>query len=86
MSSIFVCPCCGGISKISWHPLSLVVIVQKVVVNKYEFVRFGGGVGLGFDVFETFSYIASGASYHATTEFQTILIRSQNEQILNDIK
>jgi len=40
---------------------------KKVLVNKYEIVRFGGGVGLGFGVFETFSYIALGASYHATT-------------------
>lgn len=42
------------------------LLSKRVLVTKYEFVRSGGGVGLGFGVFETFSYIALGASYHAT--------------------
>jgi len=42
------------------------LLSKKVAANEFEVVRFAGGIGLGFGVFEAISYVVAGASFEAT--------------------
>jgi len=46
--------------------LFVVFFFSKLHMTKSEIIRLGGGIGMGFGIFETFSYIVEGAGLQAT--------------------
>lgn len=48
--------------------LSLLFLQKRLQIYNLKIVRLGGGIGLGFGIFETFNYIVEGANVQATVQ------------------
>lgn len=64
---LLVCtPIAEELSKFLTILIGVYMLLKRIELSRCEAVRLGGGIGLGFGAFETFSYIIGGAKYEAT--------------------